>query len=293
MDFAALPIPLVIYICISVTTMLGIDTGQWLGFNVVNGHLSLGPHFAADVTSVMALSPVPPSWSVGIEMVFYLIAPFVVRRSIWLIASLCVFSLVFRAALMVAGFSGEPWNRALFPSELIYFLLGTLGYRLYLVIPRLHFKLRREAGIAVMVLGLAIIYWPVERFLRGSFVWDIWNAVPYGLIAAGIPFLFKLTKDSAVDANIGELSYPIYMCHCLVIGLIAWSPLNHAPFIGSGWPRHIVTIALVIVAAFVLDRLVALPVDRIRLRFGAKRRIGADTDAYRLSANASIGTAGR
>ena len=63
------------------------------------------------------------------------------------------------------------------------------------------------------------------------------------------------------------------MCHVLVFGLITWSPLNHAPFVGSGWPRYILSIALVIAAAFILDRVIVLPIDKLRVRFGAKKRV--------------------
>lgn len=270
LDLSSLPFPILIYVVLSVTTMLGLDTGQWLGFDRVGGQLSVAPDFGPNTTNVVDLSPVPQGWTIGIELLFYLIAPFVVRRSIWFILSLCVFSLAFRAALMVAGFSGYPWSRALFPSEFVYFLLGVLGYRLYLIIPDLHFSARTEACIAAMVLIIAVIYWPIDYVFRGSL---IWNTIPYVLIAGGIPFLFKWTKDNALDANIGELSYPIYTCHIFVMGLIKWSPINAAPFLGSGWPRHILTIILVIITAFLLDRLLVLPLDRLRLKFGAKPRI--------------------
>ncbi|HVI12661.1 MAG TPA: acyltransferase [Pseudolabrys sp.] len=278
-DLGSLPFPTLAYVVVSVSTMAGLDTGQWLGFDRVGGQLSLAP-FGPNATTVVDLSPVPPGWTIGLELLFYFIAPFVVRRSIWFIAGLCIFSLGFRVALMMAGFSGYPWSRSLFPSELIYFLLGVLAYRLYLIIPDLRFSSRTQACIAVMVLIVAVIYWPIDYVVRGSL---IWNTLPYVLIAAGIPFLFRLTKDNAIDANIGELSYPIYLCHLFIIGLVQWSPLNNVPT----WPRHIFTIILVIVAAFLLDRLLVLPLDRLRLKFGAKARIVSGLLGQEASPSAS------
>ena len=277
LDLSSLPLWIVFYIGLSLTTMLGLDTGLWLGFERIGGALSVAPYFAPGATSVMGVNPVPQGWTIGLELLFYALAPFIVRRSIWLIGSLCLFSLGFRLALIALGFSGVSWNRTLFPSELIYFLLGVLGYRLYVVLPRLKLPARVQTMLALAVLAIAVSYWPVEHFLRGSPIWNVWNTAPYLLIAAGIPFLFKLTKNSALDANIGELSYPIYMCHVLVFGLITWSPLNDAPIIGSGWPRYILSIVLVIAAAFMLDRLIVLPIDKLRVRFGAKKRIKAET----------------
>jgi peptidoglycan/LPS O-acetylase OafA/YrhL len=270
LDLGSLPLPILAYVVVSVSTMFGLDTGQWLGFTRVAGQLSLAPDFAPNSTTVVDLSPVPPGWTIGLELLFYLIAPFIVRRSIWFIVALCVFSLVFRFSMMRAGFSGYPWSRSLFPSELVYFLLGVLAYRLYLIVPDLHFAAWTQACIAATVLVVALIYWPIDYVVRGSL---IWNTLPYVLIAAGIPFLFKLTKDNALDANVGELSYPIYMCHLFVMGLVEWSPLNAVPV----WPRHILTIILVIIVAFLLDRLLVLPIDRLRLKFGASPRIHSST----------------
>lgn len=290
LDLATLSLPIILYIGLSFTTMLGLDTGLWIGFDRVTGALSFAPDFAPGITSVMALNPVPQGWTIGLELLFYALAPFVVRRSIWLIGSLCVLSLAFRVTLIALGYSGEPWNRMLFPSELIYFLLGVLGYRLYVVIPHLKLSARVQTSFAFAVPALAIVYWPVEHFLRGNPIWHVWNTTPYLLIAAGIPFLFKLTKDNALDANIGELSYPIYMCHILVFGLINWSPLNNARFVSSGWPRYVLTIALVIAAAFVLDRLIVLPVDKLRVRLGARKRGDSQGDISRRSAGRSART---
>ena len=205
LDLSSLPLPIILYIGLSLTTMLGLDTGHWIGFDRVTGALSFAPDFAPGVTTVVALNPVPQSWTIGLELLFYALAPFIVRRSIWLIGLLAL-SLAFRLILIVLGFSGEPWNRTLFPSELIYFSPGVLGYRLYLAIPRLRLPARAQTSFALAVLARAVVDWPVEHVIRGSLVWHVWNTAPYLLIAAGIPFLFKLTKDNALDANIGELS---------------------------------------------------------------------------------------
>jgi hypothetical protein len=42
-----------------------------------------------------------------------------------------------------------------------------------------------------------------------------------------LPHIFDLTKRSKIDDAIGQLSYPIYLCHLLVIQFVAGSsPLN-------------------------------------------------------------------
>jgi hypothetical protein len=65
------------------------------------------------------------------------------------------------------------------------------------------------------------------------------------------------------------------------------------PVVGHGWPRQIVTIGLIIVAAFLLDWLVVLPVDKLRTRFGTHRRIDPHARWRNLSTSSSAGAVGR
>ena len=73
LDLGSLPVPLLGYVVLSVSTMFGLDTGQWLGFTRVGGQLSLAPDFAPNSMTVVDLSPVPPGWTIGLELLFYLL----------------------------------------------------------------------------------------------------------------------------------------------------------------------------------------------------------------------------
>jgi peptidoglycan/LPS O-acetylase OafA/YrhL len=44
--------------------------------------------------------------------------------------------------------------------------------------------------------------------------------VLYGFVALTIPAIFRLTRDSVVDRTIGELSYPIYITHALLLAML-------------------------------------------------------------------------
>jgi hypothetical protein len=49
----------------------------------------------------------------------------------------------------------------------------------------------------------------------------------------------------------------------------------------------------VIAAAFILDRVIVLPIDKLRVRFGAKNRVEPDADLANLHADLPAGTAAR
>jgi peptidoglycan/LPS O-acetylase OafA/YrhL len=251
------------YVLTSLTTLFGLDTGQWIGFDRYDGKLLWPPDYGPYALSVAAICPIPQAWTIGIELVFYVLAPFIVHRSVAVLLALCVASLAFRLMLAHFGFSGQPWNRALFPSELIYFLGGVLGYRLFQRLPDWKTRPAVCAPVAVVLMIVVLAYGPITNHSGGGLLLD---TVPFMLIALALPFLFQLTRDSVLDARIGELSYPIYLVHFLAMGMLMWSPLAKL----DSWAWLAVNMAGVIALAILLDLFVARPVDQFRTRFGAR-----------------------
>jgi peptidoglycan/LPS O-acetylase OafA/YrhL len=78
------------------------------------------------------------------------------------------------------------------------------------------------------------------------------------LVFVAVPFLFLWTHKSKIDSYIGELSYPMYMCHMLVRSVLLWlgvSSMNNVAL-----PLVVITILL----SLALNQWVANPVERIR-----------------------------
>ncbi len=128
-DFAAMSV-LAGYGVISLTTLIGADAWAWLGFDPSTGALSFAPDYGQTATSFLAFGFVPQAWTIGLEIMFYVAAPFIVRRSLLAIAALAAVSLLCRGLMIYQGFGGSPWDRVLFPTELVFFLLGVAAYRL-------------------------------------------------------------------------------------------------------------------------------------------------------------------
>jgi hypothetical protein len=59
------------------------------------------------------------------------------------------------------------------------------------------------------------------------------------------------------ELDLGSLPSAPGLRGLFVMGLVQWSPLKNVPV----WPRHILTIILVIIVAFLLDRLLILPIS--------------------------------
>jgi peptidoglycan/LPS O-acetylase OafA/YrhL len=233
---------------------------------VKNGSFVFSPDFHIAAQPVFMLAPIPQAWTLGLEFSFYLLAPFIVRRSAAFIAAVLAASLALRLFLQFGfGLSGDPWSYRFFPSELAVFLVGALGYHVY--------RLRSIAfdrsvlsvfAVAILCVGGALL---VNRWHGLSRVASVSFLI---LTFAAIPFLFRATNKNALDRALGELSYPIYICHILVIWFV-----DCVTAFSSGLVRGAVIITVTIIFSGALYWLIDRPVDGWRQRrFVTKRSEG-------------------
>jgi peptidoglycan/LPS O-acetylase OafA/YrhL len=203
--------------------------------------------------------PVPQAWSLGIELVFYLLAPMIVLATT---RTLVAISLVLLAArLLVASIepSGFPWLQRVWPLELYFFLLGILSYRLYATLEERDTAARpRPERWVALVATVAIVLFAGH----GMPTWRANNALMLAIcLAAALPFVFALSRNFRRDRQIGDFSYPVYLVHLAVL---------HVPAArGDVWSY----MAASVLAAVPLLLLVEWPMERLRKRltFGDQR----------------------
>jgi peptidoglycan/LPS O-acetylase OafA/YrhL len=236
------------------------------------GHLQFTALFyRAENPPLYEFIVVPPSWTISMELAFYLIAPFFLRD---LKKTACLFlaALALRFSLAQAGYYADPWNYRFLPSELALFGIGALAYFAYREVdwnarPDLYRKIGLAGG--ALLLFLAILPRP---YLPPAFV----KAVEYDVPAIGIenipfllltvliaPFLFFTSRRSRFDREMGDWSYIFYIGHFFVI--VALKDHLHGL-----WLRAAVVGALALLSA-VMVRALEHPVSHLRARwFGAR-----------------------
>lgn len=153
-----------------------------------------------------------PAWTLGAELTFYAIAPWILRSTpvslILLLLSLAIRLSFHKTFGWSAG--GDVWLYHFFPSTLCFFLLGhfaRLGY------DRLQKRIPWELG--VIVLGVSV-YGAVRSISTGGF------DSPYFYLAVGsfvisLPVIFDHTKDIVWMNHFGEASYPMYLVHLALL----------------------------------------------------------------------------
>ncbi|WYX21057.1 acyltransferase family protein [Achromobacter xylosoxidans] len=125
-----LPLSAELFLALSNLVILGQDWPMFFG--IEQGGLAFTGSFAHSEVPLYQGLLVPQAWTLGVEMSFYLVAPFVLHSPRRLLV-LLVASLALRAALIASGIGlGDPWTYRFFPTELALFLLGSLSHQVLL-----------------------------------------------------------------------------------------------------------------------------------------------------------------
>jgi peptidoglycan/LPS O-acetylase OafA/YrhL len=108
------------------------DVVMFLSINLSTGLLEFTKNFWDVEQPLYPFLLIRQTWTLGIELMFYIIAPFIVRKNKKVIFSLIFLSLILRGILMYKfGLRNDPWNYRFFPTELVFFLLGNISYKIY------------------------------------------------------------------------------------------------------------------------------------------------------------------
>lgn len=231
-------------------TMLGSDLLFLFHHSVQSGwHFTFGMN-PPDLESVRTgqYLLVAPVWSIGLELWFYLLVPFIVKWRSTTLMAVGLGSLGLRAWMELRA----PWSTYFFfPANLGFFLIGILSYRFYrcdLYRRLATIKVLHWVYLSTLALMIFRQYIPGYR----NYAWPM-----YMLFALAIPFLFHASRASLVDRWIGNLSYPLYILHGPVLHVFDRLHMEK-----SGSVVFVVSLAISCVALALIDQ----PLDRIRQR---------------------------
>lgn len=212
--FAALPI---ISQCILSLTNIFMIGQDWVMYWVINPGegITWTTNFRNTDNLVWQFLLLPQGWSLGIELTFYLLAPYILKRSFFLVFGILLSSVALRIILYSNGLNFDPWTYRFFPTELTLFMMGNLSYRFY------HFLNFNKKWISkVKVIGYLFVLFSLIGVLKFHyFPVDIqvkkWMA--YICFMFAIPFMFICTRYNKIDRFLGDMAYPVYINHLLIL----------------------------------------------------------------------------
>ena len=152
----------------------------------------------------------PQGWSLGLELSFYLLAPFILSKiNIKKILFIIILSLSLRIILVQNKLSLDPWSYRFFPTELVFFLFGSISYIIY---EKKIFFNKLISILFISLISLIIIFFKKINIHTYGYI------IFYFMIIFSIPSIFNITKNIKFDRFLGELSYPIYCLQFIGIG---------------------------------------------------------------------------
>ena len=223
---------------------------------------------------------IPQAWSLSVEFLFYLAAPWLIKRktSLLIMSALVLLALRIYFFALIDPTTGPAFTTVaaykfkFFPFELCFFLLGICSYRLHIYMRESgRMQARRDNFIAITTVILAAIFAPMIPWFAP---WGF-----YMILLLAMPFAFVHQRNFHDDANkkniftnfhhldrvLGDLSYPLYISHTVVI-IFAYGFLLDFAFFGNMQLHTVLIIGASIGVSVLLHRFVQSPIDNFRAR---------------------------
>ena len=186
---------------------------------------------------------IPPVFTIAIELVFYIFAPFLIK-SIRLNIFCLVIAILFHFYFLNTNNVNIIYQYHLLPSSFLYFSIGILAHKMYIK-KELIFEKYGYMSFIIFATLILVIQPLISNILLLLF--------PFA-----IPYLFDLTKNNKIDRLIGNLSYPIYIVHYSVLKFCwdsGFSQVNIGLFV------LIVSILIGVAIHFLIEK----PIEKYRI----------------------------
>ena len=235
--------------------IVGQDIIMFLGLNVDSGDLFFTSNFRSHSPELHTFLFIPQAWTLSVEILFYVICPFILNKGVKKVLLFIFLSLIIRFFVAYGlDFVNDPWGYRFFPSELMFFLLGYISYFLL-----------RNTKIVIHPIGInyaVLLSFIITILYYSAFPDFSFDYIPFGLkqiivtilFVLMLPTLFSMTEKNKVDRFIGELSYPIYISHMFVF-----------MFLGMyGFTSSVLVLFVTVIFSIMLSVLVSNKIEKYR-----------------------------
>jgi peptidoglycan/LPS O-acetylase OafA/YrhL len=245
-------------------TFVGSD---WMMFFGIENFSLVLNSYESNATALWGLLWVPQIWSLGIEVTFYAFAPFLCKLRSGMLIVLVFVLVLLRLTAILSGLNYDPWTYRFFPFEMPLFIVGILIHRNRSNLLDLKFEILKSPKFLYLNLILAFI---LMGYFQPNSEFGRLNALVVLIIFVVIPIM--LSSWSSFDRSLGELSYPIYICHIFVFQtLSSFLTVVQDRGIAPQFFKHTILWNIIIIAVLSFSKFLIWMVSPIE-KFRAKLR---------------------
>lgn len=228
--------------------LLGQDIIRFFSYNTVTHQFYVLPPFTENMSSAIDHNAIFgsnftiawQSWTLSVELWFYLLAPFLLFRSSAMVGIILILGIISRYCFAYFGFTHHTFLYGNFLNEISIFLGGALAARFYnyalasgvlnLLIARYTHTPLAIVNLMLRALGVLFLWQLLNYYYVGWYTFPIGGAwgegmfqVPYRywfviiVTILTLPWIFHTFGKWKWDRFIGDLSYPVYISHVFFI----------------------------------------------------------------------------
>ena len=237
-------------------TMIGINAISFFSIDPSTGQLVFTGTIKSNAINFILIGQ---AWAVSVELIFYFIAPFLLRKKIPFLFTILILSFLLRLFLNVIGLYDNPWRDRFFATELIFFMFGAISYRIFK-----EKNLTFNTGYIIYIVPIIILFYIIFYNYIPDFYYYYFSLkewVFYLLLTICLPILFIISnKMKRLDKFTAQLSYPIFLSHVVMINLVA----IFISFYTTPNLAKTLTIILTVIISIAITIYLMNPIEKIR-----------------------------